>query len=209
MDIIFYVIVLFFIIIAKVLKSRVKGRIGEIKAEYKLNHLLDEHEYKVLNDLYLKTKYGTTQIDHVVVSKYGIFVIETKYYSGKIYGSEYAEYWTQYLPNVQNKLYNPIKQNLTHIKVLAKLIEIETLVYPVSIIAIKNSTTIKVNSQTPVIKISNLGNEIKKYNTVVLSQKQVNAVYNIIKKNNILDPEIRKVHSIKVKEYVKNKKGVF
>ena len=42
---------------------------------------LDENEYKVLNDVMVRTQNGkTSQIDHIVVSAYGIFVIETKNY---------------------------------------------------------------------------------------------------------------------------------
>ena len=43
----------------------------------------------------LATKSGTTQIDHVVVSKYGLFTIETKNYRGKIYGDDARDKWTQ------------------------------------------------------------------------------------------------------------------
>lgn len=43
---------------------------------------LDTEEYIVLHDLLLPYKDGTTQIDHVIISPYGIFVIETKNYTG-------------------------------------------------------------------------------------------------------------------------------
>lgn len=43
----------------------------------------------------LKTASGTTQIDHVVVSKFGVFAIETKNYRGEIYGNDDREEWTQ------------------------------------------------------------------------------------------------------------------
>ncbi len=207
MEEIFIIIVLVVIVVfKKSIKSSVKGKIGERKAENSLIYSLDIKEYKILNDIYLPTKYGTTQIDHIIVSKYGIFVIETKYYAGKIYGSEYAEYWTQYLPKTQNKIYNPIKQNLGHIVAVSKIIEKETIVYPISIIAIKNSARIKVKSQTPVIKISNLGYEVKKYKDIVLTDAQVNTIYGLINENNVLDEDVRKAHKQNVKNYVRNKK---
>lgn len=60
---------------------------------------------------------NTTQIDHIVINPRGVFVIETKNYSGEIYGSENQREWTQVLAygNVKNKLYNPLKQNATHV----------------------------------------------------------------------------------------------
>jgi hypothetical protein len=60
----------------------------------------------------------TTQIDHIVVSNYGIFVIETKNYKGWIMGNEYDEYWRQVIYKRKEKLYNPIKQNYGHILAL-------------------------------------------------------------------------------------------
>ena len=59
----------------------------------------------------------SSQIDHVVINKNGIFVIETKNYAGRIYGRESQLEWTQVLKygKVKNKFYNPIKQNGTHV----------------------------------------------------------------------------------------------
>lgn len=72
-----------------------KGEIGEKRVAHILQRLPKE-EYRVINNLLLQTSSGgTTQIDHVVISEYGIFVIETKFYKGWIYGGENSEYWTQ------------------------------------------------------------------------------------------------------------------
>lgn len=71
-----------------------KGAAGERSIARRLATLPKE-QYVILNDLLLPTSYGTTQIDHVVVSIYGIFVIETKNYKGIIYGGQDAETWTQ------------------------------------------------------------------------------------------------------------------
>ena len=70
-----------------------KGAAGERSVARRLATLPKE-QYVILNDLLLPTSYGTTQIDHVVVSIYGIFVIETKNYKGIIYGGQDAETWT-------------------------------------------------------------------------------------------------------------------
>lgn len=71
------------------------GKAGERHVARKLSWL--PKEYIVLNDIMLKTRYGTTQIDHVIVSPYGIFVIETKNYKGWIFGHENSEEWKQSL----------------------------------------------------------------------------------------------------------------
>ena len=87
-----------------------KGKAGEKEVIRKLKKL-DPTKYTVLNDLFFKNGDKTAQIDHVIISNYGIFVIETKNYNGKIYGSENKEYWNVYLRKFHTKFYNPIKQN--------------------------------------------------------------------------------------------------
>lgn len=76
-------IVVLFIYLAWYNSARQKGKRGEMRVSAILSQLPDE--YKVLNDLIFRTDKGTTQIDHLVVSKYGIFTIETKNYRGEIY----------------------------------------------------------------------------------------------------------------------------
>lgn len=77
-------------------------------------------KYKVLNNITLQTDGRTTQIDHVVVSNLGLFVIETKNYKGWIIGDEYSEYWTQVIYKRKEKLYNHIRQNYGHLMALLK-----------------------------------------------------------------------------------------
>ena len=90
---------------------------GEFWVKRELKKLSDE--YLVINDIMIKTKDGSThQIDHVVISKYGIFVIETKQYNGYIKGNDYAKRWL--IKNGKKKIYvnNPLHQNYGHIKSL-------------------------------------------------------------------------------------------
>ena len=72
-----------------------KGKRGEKLVAGRLRDGLSE-EYLILNDIYLPLPDGTTtQIDHVVVSQYGVFVVETKTYSGWIFGDEKSREWMQ------------------------------------------------------------------------------------------------------------------
>lgn len=75
----------------------------------------------IFHDLYVKkTTGGTSQIDVVVPTKVGIIVFEVKEYSGWIFGRGHQEHWTQVLAygREKHRLYNPVKQNESHIKVL-------------------------------------------------------------------------------------------
>lgn len=66
--------------------SKKIGEIGEARVKEILQNLPEG--YHVLNDVVLKTEKGTTQIDHIVISKHAVFVIETKNYRGDIYGDD-------------------------------------------------------------------------------------------------------------------------
>jgi hypothetical protein len=106
---------LIIIIIAIILSHpKIKGLIGERRVRKQLSKLPTEN-YKILNDLIIKGRKVTSQIDHIVISPYGIFVIETKNYKGWIHGSEDSEYWTQTFYKYKTKFRNPIKQNWGHI----------------------------------------------------------------------------------------------
>ncbi|MDE6769324.1 MAG: NERD domain-containing protein [Muribaculaceae bacterium] len=102
-------------------RGRRKGRRGEqivAKALCKLKR----RDAIVLNDVLLPVAKGrTSQIDHIVISTRGIFVIETKSLSGKISGSEHSQYWTQHLYSQTRQIYNPLLQNKGHIRALSRM----------------------------------------------------------------------------------------
>lgn len=77
------------------LKSFIKGWIGETVGAVAQKLLLDPGIYVSLNNITLQVSNGTTQIDHIIVSKFGIFVIEAKNMDGWIFGDEKSAQWTQ------------------------------------------------------------------------------------------------------------------
>jgi len=82
---------------------------------------LDSQLYRVFHDLYLPRPdgKGTTQIDHVVVSRYGIFVIEAKNMTGWIFGDANSRQWTQSIYGKKQRFQNPLHQNALHVRALA------------------------------------------------------------------------------------------
>ena len=100
-----------------------KGKQGERKVRRIIGETNPPIQY-VINDYVIEHDGKSSQIDHIFINKYGIFVIETKNYSGRIYGSDNQQEWTQVLSygRVKHKLYNPVKQNATHIYRLKNLL---------------------------------------------------------------------------------------
>lgn len=103
-------------------KAARSGKRGEKMVAKELARL-KRKDYVVLNDLLLPTANGkTSQIDHVVISTRGIFVIETKNHVGRISGSENAHYWQQHLSSQSRGFYNPILQNRSHLRAIRRFL---------------------------------------------------------------------------------------
>ncbi|MGR5108887.1 NERD domain-containing protein [Vibrio jasicida] len=110
------------LLIVSVFKSRwLKGVFGEFLVNRLLSKL-PESDYTLIKDVTLPTSDGTTQVDHIVVSKYGIFVVETKNMKGWIFGSVRQKQWTQKIYRHSSKFQNPLHQNYKHIKALETLL---------------------------------------------------------------------------------------
>lgn len=133
--IIFLIIIIPFAIKRK--REHLSGEYGERKTTELLSDLKLEDEV-IIND-YIASRNrknsSSIQIDHIFISHKGIFVIETKDYRGRIYGSKDQNNWTQVLAygEVKNKLYNPIKQNETHCSYIGRLLDWKYPIYNVVI----------------------------------------------------------------------------
>ncbi|MCD7807690.1 MAG: NERD domain-containing protein [Lachnospiraceae bacterium] len=100
------------------------GQFGEYSTEFALTNDNLDGELIVLKNLYVPTQGKTSEIDLVMIHQKGIFVFESKNYSGWIFGSDDQLNWTQCLPNGEkNRFYNPVRQNQTHMRALATYLE--------------------------------------------------------------------------------------
>jgi restriction system protein len=106
------------------LEAIFKGWSGEFKTKF-INSFFLSEGYRVFNNLIIQTKLGSTQIDHVIVSKYGLFAVETKDVTGWIYGNSDQDQWTKILFNKRYKLQNPLRQNYRHTKALSEFLGID------------------------------------------------------------------------------------
>lgn len=203
----FKVIIGIFIILAVlsfiVRLPRFRGRLGEKKVAMRLSRLPDE--YTVFNDVYLQEGGRRSQIDHVVLSPYGIFVIETKNYSGWIYGGELAPYWTQNIYGHKYRLYNPTKQNDAHARVLQRLLGLSPDVF-FPIVVFTGGATIKGDYVHPVL----YGRQLRKYilsrSRVLLDEETLRDAIGKLSYSSFETTDTRKEHVRKTKDYVARKK---
>lgn len=170
---------------AKQYKNKKKGKIGE-KTVGRILKKLPAKEYLLLNDVLLKTKNGTVQIDHIVLSKYGIFVIETKNYSGLIFGNSFQPKWKQRIgKSYLGEIDNPLLQNKAHVYALMNTLDINTSDVFIPISTFSHNGILKVNADTPVVYYDELIRIIKGYRKQRLSKERVVAYTKILQLSNI------------------------
>lgn len=179
------------LILMKKFYPNIRGYFGEFWIKVELSKL-PRRDYKVINNLTINNGQRTVQIDHLVISKYGIFVLEMKNYYGLILGNEYSEQWTQVLGRKKFPFYSPIRQNYGHIKSLENVLNISESNF-ISIIVFSNQSRLKVKaSNTHVVYLDNILKIIKKYDQVKIND--IELIYNKIMSLNIKDKKIIKQH---------------
>ncbi len=204
----FFIILFIVLFVALLCFLPSKGKAGE-KRVAKILSKLPKDEYKVINNLLFSQNGKTTQIDHVVVSKYGIFVIETKFYKGWIYGGDNSEYWTQNIYGKKYQLWNPIRQNQGHIRALKNLLKENSSNWFISIVAFSQQATLKIKGNGLVIYWNQLNNVIYSFHHEMLSSEQVKNIYLSLNKANIDSKENQKEHVRNVKAQIyKNQNAV-
>ncbi len=171
---------------------KIRGVLGERSVKRILSRLPEE-SYHVLNDIMVNGNYGLTQIDHVVVSKYGIFVIETKNMKGKIYGGERSAEWTKYSKGRKLSIKNPVHQNYGHIKAIEQLTSLSPDIIH-GIVVFVGSARLKFDAGENVVYEKELLKLIKTYQTEVLSETQVESIVKQISSANNNTSETRKEH---------------
>jgi len=181
---------------------------GELYVSAKLATL--PADYTTINNVILKTDRGTTQIDHVVISKHGVFVIETKNYRGDIYGNDKQKEWKQiivtpvtysskwwktYTYVTKNFFYNPVKQSLGHMfAVKEELKEFPHLpIIPIVVFA-GDANLHNVTSKYHVIFDNELVNTITQYQSLYLSDQGLEKVLSILHQKNVSDVVTTKEH---------------
>ena len=101
------------------------GMHGEKLVNYHLRPLLRKDEYLLANLLLPLRNGHKTEIDCILITRKGIFCIETKNWVGHISGTDDDEYWLQQYddPNMFDRIHkNPVKQNEGHCAVLERLL---------------------------------------------------------------------------------------
>ena len=187
----------------QLLRPILKGYLGE-KITGGILGRLDSSKYKVLNDVMVEVDSKTSQIDHVVVSNFGVFVIETKNYSGWIFGEERSRYWTQVKYKRKEKFYNPLRQNYRHVKALEAVLKDYPNLLFIPLVVFSTAADFKTDVGDKVVYSVRLLKTIRSYTEEVLSDAVRDEIYNKLASLNIVDRAAKRGHVRSIRKKIDN-----
>lgn len=185
-----------------------------LSAEYFTWKVLDgQPEYKkVLINLYIpKENNETAEIDAIMINKFGIFVFESKGYTGWIFGDENSKNWMEIIYGHKYKFYNPVMQNRNHIKALANIIGIEDMSIFRSYIVFSQKCDFKkiivTKPNLKVVKQSELASTLNKEymeKDKILTYEQIKEFDSKLSKYMFAEDEVKERHNKIIKEKYKS-----
>lgn len=178
-----------------------KGNYGEYLTFNKLRKV-DGYSRVLLNVYIPKENGDNTELDLIFVHEKGIYVVESKNYSGWIYGDEKSLKWTQTFQNGKKfKFYNPVNQNKTHIKHLEKNLKDVYNHNYFSLIVFSERCKLKkikyVSDQLKILKRNNINSFLRKYlkeKIILLTEDEVDYIYNHLSKFTKVSDEVKREH---------------
>ena len=190
------------IILDKIFDENWTGRRGEklTERELKLVQLLGR-KGKVLRNVYLPKGNGeTSEVDVIFITQKGIFVFESKNYSGWIFGDEKSQKWTAMLPNKQkNHFYNPILQNKTHVKWMRNYVGEDVPLFSIIVFS-ERCELKKVTVESPDVKVIKRDRtyaavrDIWEQSPDILSEEKINELYDSLAKLTNVDEAVKAAH---------------
>lgn len=197
-------LVIAFLVVILVLRSALsKGLLGELKVQAATSLRLNGRTYRSLHNLTLPTRDGTTQIDHVIVSKFGVFVIETKNLTGWIFGDERSRKWTQSIYGNKYQFLNPLRQNYKHLKAVADLLRLGPRCLH-SVVVFVGSSEFKTVMPSNVVERRELVPYIRSKTDILLSDKKIKDSIRTLKRSQISRFGARRKHVQNLRENQRN-----
>jgi len=156
------------------LRRRAVENNGEAQVSKALTKYCQNRDAHILSNVTLRLEGGTTtQVDHVLVSTKGVFVIETKHYKGWIFGNPKSKVWTQTIYKEKNKFQNPIFQNYKHVKAIEKLLDFLEPSSIYNIVVFSGEAVFKTTKPDNVFYLRELVPALENYPDGVLSLNRV------------------------------------
>lgn len=153
--------------------ARVFQNSGEARLSRAAGENFGPPDYHLMNHITIQLSDGTTQIDHILVSKFGVFVIETKDYKGWIFANPTQANWTQVLFNGRFKFQNPIFQNFRHVRAVQELLDFLNPEIVKSVVVFTGEAEFKTEVPHGVFSLSGFVGYIREQTDEVMSLNRV------------------------------------
>lgn len=154
-----------------------RASVYQNRGEALLSHVLQTNlgfpDYHLMNHVTLQLNDGTTQVDHILVSRFGVFVIETKDYNGWIFGDAKQAKWTQVLFKFKSRFQNPIFQNSRHVRAVQELLDFLPPDAIKSVVVFTGEAEFKTEVPHGVFSISGLMDYLREQTVEVMSLNRV------------------------------------
>ncbi len=164
-----------FVLIALFKSPWFKGFIGEVMVNMAAKLFLNKEDYHLIKNVTIPTEDGTTQIDHIIVSRFGVFVVETKNMKGWIFGTERQKQWTQQIFKSKHRFQNPLHQNYKHTKTLETALEL-TPEKLISVVVFVGDSTFKTDMPENVTHGGGYIRYIKSKTQILLRESEVQQI---------------------------------
>ena len=181
----------------------VKGAIGEAAVNLLARWFLPKDQFYRLKNVTLQLHDGTAQIDHIIIARTGVFVVETKNMSGWIFGKEQQNTWTQQIYRKRFKFQNPLSQNYRHTKAIEALLGIPAQ-HLHSIVVFVGGSTFKTPMPHNVTQGYGLIRYIKSFTEPAFSKQEIEGLILTLQRGRM--PNTRATHRAHVKS-LKERKG--
>lgn len=174
--------VLFYILLALVVgfvhgRGLLRPDAYQNRGEARLSRVARQHfqgpDYFLMNHITLPLGDGTTQIDHILVSRFGVFVIETKHYKGWIFANSNHARWTQVLFNWKFRFQNPIVQNLRHVRAVQQQLDFLSPGVVKSIVVFTGDAQFRTPVPTGVFSLSAFVDHIRAQRVEIMSANRM------------------------------------
>lgn len=154
--------------------NRIRGWFGEKKTTFYMWLFLSSKVYRRFHGVIIPSINGTTQIDHLLVSPHGLFIVETKNKKGWIFGGGRQRKWTQSIYGKNYSFQNPVEQTFRQKKILSEFLDLdEDLIH--TVIYFVGDCKFKTDLPANVIR-KRLGKYVKSFNNQVLSTEEVQRI---------------------------------
>jgi len=179
------------------------GSLGENEVTHRLKRL-DKNCYSFLSNVLLPSRngrIGTSQIDHIVVSTFGVFCIETKTRSGVIVGDADDKDWTQVLSNRTYTFYNPLRQNYGHVRALESVLGHHLKARIISLVALPLAERLELTGTDAVSKVQGTMQKLLSYRAPIYSQEERAVLVRLIEASRIRDRAAYRQHVRQIRSH--------